>query len=65
MVSSKRHTQDTTLASMLDGDEAEWLRPLLADVRERMGSQPDSLAVARMREAVLSAIERAVVPLVA
>ncbi|MGA2285888.1 MAG: hypothetical protein ABSG55_06440 [Dehalococcoidia bacterium] len=65
MVSSKGCRQETILVSMLDGDDGDWLRPLLARVREETKSQPDSLAVARMREAVLCGIERDVVPLVA
>ncbi len=65
MVSCKGHRQETILVSMLHGDHGDWLRPLLAGVREKTMSQPDSVAIARIREAVLSGIEREVVPLVA
>ncbi len=65
MVSSKGQEQEALLACMLDGDDGAWLRPLLAGTRERTLSQPDSLAVDRIREAVLSRIERGAVPLVA
>jgi hypothetical protein len=66
MVSTRKgHKQETILASMLDSDDGDWLRPLLATVREKTQSQPDSLAVERIRDAVLSRIERGAVPLVA
>ena len=65
MVSSKGHRQEAILHAMLNSCDGDWLWPLLAGARERTKSQPDSLAVARMREAVLCGIERDVVPLVA
>jgi hypothetical protein len=66
MVSSRKgYKQETILASMLDGDEGDWLRPLLARMREKTRCQPDPLAVDRIRDAVFSRIEREVIPLVA
>jgi len=65
VTSRKPRKQETILVSMLKCDNGAWLRLLLDCTREKAQSQPDAAAVARIREAVLSEIERESVPLVA
>jgi hypothetical protein len=66
MVTSREsHNQEAIFVSMLKCDNGAWLHSALACAREKTQSQPDSTAVARMREAVLSQIECESIPLVA
>jgi hypothetical protein len=46
-------------------DDGQWLRPLLAGMAVKVRWQPDATTLARIREAVLSQIERESMSLVA
>ena len=59
VISRKTFKQEAIL------DDGQWLRPLMAGAADKMRSQPDAGAVARIREAVLHRIERESVSLVA